>query len=128
VKSVNDYLREADDMAGEGGELVRFSPLVPEPGPLHYALVDLLENMLTTMETFASVSGKVPPQLRVIGRTLKTLKPMMLEELGGVPEADIRRFLTDIVIAPITAVIETPGRDGLPPGPAELRPGANGHR
>lgn len=107
--NVTDYLRKADELEGrarpEGAPV--YSPLVPEPGPLHLALVELLVNFLSAMEGFASQSGRVPAPLRAMGRTLKTLQPMMLEELGGVPEEEIRAFLQNVVVTPIQHVIET---------------------
>jgi hypothetical protein len=112
--NVTDYLRKADAL--ESGtrppDSPVYSPLVPAPGPLHIALVDLLENMLTMMDGFARTSGKVPTPLRAMGRTLKTLKPMMLEELGAVPEEEIRKFLQNVIVGPIQVVIETDGVSG----------------
>jgi hypothetical protein len=109
--NVTDYLKRADELAGQA-EVAHYSPLVPEPGPLHLALVDLLENMLMMMEGFAQTSGKVPAPLRAMGRTLKTLKPMMLEELGAVPEEEVRRFLANVIVAPINQVLSTPEANG----------------
>lgn len=112
--NVTDYLRRADELESgtRPADAPVYSPLVPAPGPLHLALVDLLENMLTMMEGFAHESGKVPTPLRAMGRTLKTLKPMMLEELGAVPEEEIRRFLQNVIVAPIENVIATADASG----------------
>lgn len=123
--NVTDYLRRADALEGktrpEGAPV--YSPLVPEPGPLHLALVELLVNFLSAMEGFASQSGRVPAPLRAMGRTLKTLQPMMLEELGAVPEEEIRSFLQNVVVTPIQKVIETSTKTE-----AAIPPASNGKR
>lgn len=86
------------DEEGEGDDLLPWSESLdaPQPTPVHEALVDMMDRMLSLARSAAREGGSSATALSVALRTMHRLRPMALESLAAVPTDDVRVFLRQL--------------------------------
>lgn len=103
AKLLEEYGAGAEATADE---LLEASPaFVAQPTQTHVNLVNMLDEILS-LATAAASGEQGHPLLRTTLRTVRHLKPVALEELARVPEAEVREFMRRLVAMMLRSIGE----------------------
>jgi hypothetical protein len=96
---IAELAKRYDELVGQGEALVEAveepAPgFVKAPTPVHEELGSMLSRLIAL--GVSSNNGQAPAYVRTMLRSLDQLKPLLIEELAGVPERAVRRFLTEM--------------------------------
>ena len=93
MSSLSERLKRYKDGAEDGDWGDVMLPGSELPTPVHRALVDLMDTMLSLAKAAAHEHGSAATALAVALRTMHKLRPMALESLATIPEDEVKVFM-----------------------------------
>lgn len=100
MTKLSDRLARFDEEMGFTPDMVADAlphlPETPMPTPVHFALVNLMDQVLGMAKSAAREGGGAFTALAVAMRTMQKMRGVALEQLAEVPEQEVRTFLTQL--------------------------------